>query len=137
MNNDELKQLALDISDSKVFGSWMLPSEQAESLMSVVFMPLAFGAAETIKDQDVWGIYEYIDKATRQTVNGYPLFMSFKILTKAECSALSSMLEKLRKMKAEFLSNEESVSEIHSVDRPDAQHGLYGPSTTENPEGKG
>ena len=104
MTEEELKTLALDISEGKVFGSWMLPPDQAENLMPVVFMPLALGAAEKIQEVDLWGIYEYVDKATRRTVNGYPLFTSFKMLTQDDCVTLNKYLDKLRQMKEEFLS---------------------------------
>lgn len=104
MTDEELKTLAVDISEGKVFGSWMVPAEDAERLMPVIFMPLALGAAEKIQDQDVWGLYEYCDKATRRTVKGYPLFISFKTLSQADCDRLRPLLEKLKKMKEEFLS---------------------------------
>jgi len=104
MTDVELKQLALDISEGKIFGSWMLPPERAADLMHVVFMPLALGADKTIQESDVWGIYQYIDKASRRTKEGYPLFMSFKILTKDDCAKLAPLLDRLRQLKQEFMS---------------------------------
>jgi hypothetical protein len=104
MTDAELKQLAVDISEGKVFGSWMLPPERAQDLMHVVFMPLALGADKTIQEADVWGVYQYTDKATRTTKDGFPLFMSFKILTKEDCAKLAPLLDKLRQLKQEFMS---------------------------------
>lgn len=102
MTNEELKNLALDISEGKVFGSWMIPEEQQERLFPVIFMPLALGAGDKLPD-DVWALYEYHDKSGKTSHNGYPNFMSFKFLTKEDVEKLQPMLTQLQEMKRTFL----------------------------------
>lgn len=106
MTDEELRQLAVDVEDGKVFGSWMIPEEHLDVQLPIVFLPFYWGAAEKIKDQDVSVIYEYVDRTKRKTPNGYPVFTSFRTLTKEECDKLGKLITRLRQIKQAFLALE-------------------------------
>ena len=101
MTDSELKQLAVDIAEGKVFGSWMV---KQTDLLPMIFLPLSFGGAEKLKDIEVWSLFEYSEKALGNQIKGHPVFPSFKYLTKDDCEKLNPMLEKLKLMKQEFLN---------------------------------
>jgi hypothetical protein len=103
MTEQELKQLAVDIVDKKVFGSWMIP-EKDKRLLAVIFLPLAFRQAGEKLPEDVWSIYEYIDKASRHKVKDYPTFMTCKYLTGADCAILNPAILEYHDFKTRFLS---------------------------------
>jgi hypothetical protein len=99
---EELKQLAMDIVEGRVFGTWNL-SKQEEIAMS--FMALLFAGPEQAQsaiDREVVHIYEYLDKAEPRYVNGKPIFFSHHELTKQEIEVLNPLIDRLQKMREEF-----------------------------------
>jgi hypothetical protein len=115
VDSHELKKLAIDIVDGKVFGSWML-SKQEERLIPNIFLPIAVGGSEHLP-QDVYGLYEYYDKALPLSVNGKPTFTSCKFITQSDCQTLNPLIEKYNKVKLEFLDDTSSSDSDH-VDEP-------------------
>jgi len=78
MDEKELKQLAIDISENKVFGTWQMNKCDIAHLY-VVFMPVTFMTDEQRKELETNNIihfYEYYDKAGPRSVNGMPCFFS-------------------------------------------------------------
>ena len=104
MTDDELRTLAVDIVEGKVFGSWMLPEADLH-LIGNVFMPLVLGGAERLPE-DASCLYEYLDKRLPLTVNGHPTFLSFRFLTETERQALVPKIRQYRTLKAGFLQVE-------------------------------
>lgn len=99
---EELKKLAIDIVEGRVFGTWNL-SEDAPT--SMVFMTLAFMGQEqldSMKERDVVHIYEHISEAGPRSVNGMPMFMSHKELTRQEADELNPLIQRLEEMRKEF-----------------------------------
>lgn len=92
-----LTQLAKDIVANLVFTDrHMHPTD-----LSMVFMPLILGAfSEDSKEyvDDVGMIYEYYKKAGPTSVNGYPTFFSFGILSKHDTAIVWEKVEKIEKM---------------------------------------
>jgi hypothetical protein len=83
LSDESVKQLAGDLYSDKIFGSWMLPDDQIES-MFMVFMALIFVDDITKKQwkrDNTYFFYEYYDKAGPRSINGMPVFMSFHILS--------------------------------------------------------
>jgi len=84
MNEKELKQLAIDIVENKVFGTWQM-NENDLSHMHIVFMPLIAISDETkqeMRSNNTIHLYEYYDKAGPRSVNGMPCFFSFRSISK-------------------------------------------------------
>ena len=84
MPNNDLKQLAMDIANGKVFTSNQIKNE---SLLASVFMPLALMNDEQIHalhKAPPHMLYEYMDKAVPMSVNGMPIFGSVRFLNKTE-----------------------------------------------------
>lgn len=94
--DDELKELCRDVYARHVFMDWMIWADKPDmtpdriaSDLRMVFMPLALVTADQAKEiseMDVAIIYEYMDRAGPQSVNGYPCFMSMRTLTEADAS---------------------------------------------------
>lgn len=106
MTDEELKQVAVDIYDGKIFSDRHFSSpEEAQSLISVVFMPLGMGALKTKKQvADLGLVYEYFDKAGPRAVNGFPMFMSCRFLNKADAKKMFGFFEEYKKLKDSFMS---------------------------------
>ena len=106
MKTADLKQLAVDIFEGKVFTSWMIRKQDFPNSVSMVFMPLIFAEKESLQDMTKQGIvelYEYMDKALPRSVNGYPCFMSFRGLKKEDCLALTKHMKKLEKAREKVM----------------------------------
>lgn len=103
---EELKQLAVDIVDGKVFGSWMIPEEHIDSLLPVIFMPIAFGASNQLDDK-VCSLYGYYEEAKRETHDGFPIFFDkMYTLTTNDLTILNIYLNKLKLLKSKFMEEE-------------------------------
>ena len=73
--------------------------------MPRVFMPIALGALVELPDDvvnDIGLIYEYLDQAGPMSVNGLPMFMSFKILNQTDATVVhekvKAIIEALEKI---------------------------------------
>jgi len=95
----ELKKLAEDIFDGRVFGTWDL-SKGEENLIGMIFMVAAF-APEKIPEDTVH-LFEYMENAMPRGVNGKPMFMSCRILTKKELPIVQENLGILRKLREQY-----------------------------------
>ena len=99
----ELKQLAVDIVEGKVFGTWNLNNPD---MVGSVFMGMNFMTqkqADDLQAKEVAHFYEYLDKAGPMSVNGMPTFFSMNYLNKQEAGKLQTLIEDLKRQKAEFL----------------------------------
>lgn len=79
----EISRLGKDLYSDKIFGSWMLPEGQEDSLV-MVFMVLLFMddiQKKQMKRDGTHFFYEYYDKAGPRSMNGMPIFMSCHILS--------------------------------------------------------
>jgi len=98
MTDGELRLLATDIVEGRVIGSWMIPDEK----IPVVFRPLATGGAEKLPD-DASCLYEYINKSSVKSIDGYPMFSSMRFLTQSDRQRLTSLIEQYKQLKRDFL----------------------------------
>ena len=104
-----LKTIAMDIVDSKIFTSWMVPEDGPGNVMGMVFMPALFMEVEDREgmiDEGIVKFYEYYDKAAPRSINGLPMFWSMQTLTQVECDILSPLIKRLILQKKEWLSDE-------------------------------
>ncbi len=94
-DDEKLRKLAGEICEGRIFTSNGVPPD----LMQMVFMPLAMSDQATIdkmKTDKVVVLYEYLDLAGPQGINGYPMFMSFRSLTEEDYAALMPIYEKMK-----------------------------------------
>lgn len=100
----ELKQLALDTADGKVFTDRHLSKNQYD-LLPNIFMPLLF-LNEELKaklEKECVLVYEYLEKAGPRSINGYPMFMSFRYLTQEELELFANYYDKAVELKKDVL----------------------------------
>lgn len=104
MTDEELKQLAVDIYHGKAFTDRSVRPSDVH-LIPQLFMPIALGGpdmAEMFKAEEVTMIYEYIDKAHERSLNGYPMFFSFRYLRRGENDRLAVFFDRYRQLQEEF-----------------------------------
>ena len=102
---EELKQLALDISDGKVFTDRHLRDVED---IGMVFMPIPLGAfAKESKEyiDDIGLIYEYWSEAGPRSVNGYPSFFSMTVLGKEDTEQVFKYHEQFEQAKKAVLED--------------------------------
>lgn len=98
----ELKQLAMDLYDGKIFCDRQVKNQ---SDLSMVFMPIVFGAfADKTEEEvnDIGLIFEYMDKAMPRGINGMPCFGSCRILPKSETEKMFKFFEDYKALKESF-----------------------------------
>lgn len=103
--DEELKQLAMDIYDNKVFTNRHIEPGHMAKMMGSIFMPFGLGGLSNTPKEDmerIGLIYEYMDKAGPIAVNGYPTFMSMQFLTREQDTKMNEYYAKYESMKEEF-----------------------------------
>jgi len=83
LSEQEIGQLAKDIAMNLVFTSDHVRREERDNILGMVFMPIALGGLSDLSEEarkDVGMVYEYYDKAGPRSINGYPIFFSFRIV---------------------------------------------------------
>lgn len=104
MSPADIKQLAIDVVEGKVFGSWMIPPEDLD-LLERIFMPLALAKTEELPD-DISVVYEYRSKASGLAINGYSVFLSFHYLGQSDRELLVKEMDLYQKFKTQFLAEQ-------------------------------
>jgi len=112
-SDKELRKLALDIADDKVFIDWYLKHDDDSNLekyghyLTMVFMPLALGAFKDWNREDLKElgmIYEYLTEAGPRSINGYPSFMSLQYLKREEASRVHEYIIGITKQRNNFIN---------------------------------
>ena len=106
---EELKQIAIDLADGKIFSDRHIREGDSKSI-GTVFMPLILGAFGDMTEEEqkagkVTFIYEYLDKAGPRSINGMPCFFSCQILNREETELMFELHEKYVALKKEFNDN--------------------------------
>lgn len=95
-----LRALALDIVEGKVFGSWQLHNPAKE--LSMVFLALLFANKEDTPT-DIGAVYEYMSSAGVGSINGYPIFYSCRFLTMQQYKDVCEYAKEAREHRKSFL----------------------------------
>lgn len=114
MEDIELKQLAIDISENKVFGTFHMKEREmerdTERDIGAVFMPFLFMSDEQRKemvDKGVIHLYEYYDKAGPISVNGMPSFFSMWQIVKEDWIKIMKYIREYEARVSSFLDKKE------------------------------
>ena len=113
-DDKELKKIAMDLADGKIFTDRHFSQREAETLAQMVFMPLALMDEQQVPlfmAEQPHLIYEYYDKAGPRAINGYPMFFSMQWLRKDESIIMFEYYDKLLEMKKEFMGDDDEKSE--------------------------
>lgn len=97
----------MDIVSGKIFGSWQLPNPDIE--LKLVFMVLVFAKKEDLPE-DIYAVYEYLDRAGPACINGLPTFFSCYFLSKTDFEEVSGYVEEIKKFKQLFLQDNDEKS---------------------------
>jgi hypothetical protein len=94
----EVRQLATDIYNNRVFGTWDMDMRHP-LLLGMIFSGVnGLPEEEWVNEHDIHQFYEYIDKSTGSLANGYPVFFSVKALSREDMSRVSQEVETLEDM---------------------------------------
>ena len=97
----ELRELALQIRAGTVFTDRSIPEDQLESMLPMVFMPLGLMAKDELdrlREDGPYMLYEHISAAGPRSMNGCPMFFSFRYLRKAEVERLQVYFDRLDRL---------------------------------------
>lgn len=90
-----VKALADAARTGQVFGSWALPL-QDNALVQMVFMPIGLGIVKELPRpflDSVVHVYEWVDEAALAGVDGCPIFLSVRFLTRGDWSRLCARID--------------------------------------------
>ena len=98
---NELKQIAKDLIDGKIFCDRHIPKHD-NHLVPSIFMVLALCGQKTIDfmlHYKISFVYEYLDKAGPRAINGYPIFFSIGMLNDKDTAKMFKYYEKLKELR--------------------------------------
>ena len=117
METKELKQLAMDIIDNKVFGTWNLKDPEKE--LPMVFMIYLFFDEKDRKEmikQEIVHFYEYYNKACPMSVNGMPTFLSCRNINKNDWNEVIKYVKQYERTKNKFLDEKtKNITEENQI----------------------
>jgi len=99
--DDELKQLAIDLVEGKVYTDRHVPND----MIGIVFSPIALGAFSDTTDEEldqIGLVYEYLSEAGKNSINGLPIFFSFRVLNKEQTEKLRGFYNQYKVLKNQF-----------------------------------
>ena len=99
LTDDEINALAEDIYRDRVFTSDHLRQGDL-NMLPVIFVPLVFADKKMIEkmQKDAPGmIYEHFSEAGPRSVNGYPTFFSFHIVSQEDAKKVWEKVEQIKK----------------------------------------
>lgn len=100
MADEEIKKLAEDMYKGLVFTDRNIqPNEEVQT----VFMPLALMGKELIDElrkNPPGMIYEYMDQAGPMSINGMPMFLSFKMVSIDDAKKVFDLYHKIKEVVA-------------------------------------
>ena len=108
--DNELKQIAVDLFDGKIFTDRHCRSERE---VTSSFMIISLGGLSKMskkRREDIGMIYEYLSDAAPVSMNGNPVFFSMRILTKNETKKMFEFYENYKTLKESFLVSKENNS---------------------------
>ncbi len=132
--NDELRKLAEDMVDDKIFYDGQL-SQEAEFLLPQIFAPLGPSIRKELLDFNLIGmLYEYMDKNIKEEKESIPIFNTMNIVHIADMPILHELyqemfsakfgegeLHRLRQQEQDEIDKSLTETEPH-VHGPDCNH---------------
>jgi hypothetical protein len=108
LSDFELKKIAMDIVNGRIFCSLSIPEHDAD-VLPLVFMPLALTGPEYGKwcvDNQIHVLYEYMGKRLKMGVNGYPIFPSMRVLSRGDAERMAAFMRLYTEASAQFLKGD-------------------------------
>ena len=102
MDEKDLRKLALAIADKEIFGSWMIRKGDMERMLQSIFMVLLF--MDEPLPNNVEHFYEYYSSAAPMGVNGYPTFLSVRMINMHDWKKLAPLVNELIDNKDKFIN---------------------------------
>jgi hypothetical protein len=104
MTDDELRTFIIDYVDGKIFTMQHIPDNQVKHILHSVFMPLIFfdgfdDAPREVLDE-LGTIYQYYDQAGKLSINGFPIFMSMRIMWRGDWERVVPKIQELLEKRA-------------------------------------
>ncbi len=97
MTESELREFVLGVCDNQIFTDKHIPPSQWESMVRSIFMVLGLGGlAEWTPEElnEIGCIWEWMREAGPRSINGYPMFMSLRLLHKEDWARAKVALER-------------------------------------------
>jgi len=105
LTDDEINALAEDIYRERIFTSNHIRQEDLENLLPSIFIPLVFAGKngiEEIQKAAPGMIYEHLSEAGPISVNGYPIFFSFHLVSQEDAKKVWVKFEQIKKAVSEI-----------------------------------
>lgn len=100
MANEEIKKLAEDMYKGLIFTDRNIQSNEE---IQTVFMPLALMGEELVgklRKNPPGMIYEYLSEAGPMSINGMPMFLSFKMVSIDDAKKVFDLYHKIKEVVA-------------------------------------
>lgn len=97
LTDKDRRQLALDIVEGRVYGSWMMRNLARELVSTFIVLLFADRLPEHVGE-----IYEYYKEAGPLAVNGRPMFYSCRFLAKEDTGPVHEYVQLLQAQRKAF-----------------------------------
>lgn len=96
MTDEEVTTLARDLVQNRVFMSDQIRRPEDFMMVFPVLAMLSDEQRENLRKDDIGAVYEYNDRALPRSVNGYPMFMSARMLSTVDYKRVRAEERRMR-----------------------------------------
>jgi len=107
----DLRKIAVDLYNNHIF---TIQQIEQESLIPMVFMPIALGGLQNIPKEDlerIGSIFEYYSEAGPRGINGYPIFFSCKLISKEQWDQVKVYFDEYKELQNKFVKTSDQKQE--------------------------
>lgn len=93
LTKDEVRQLALDNMAGSVFGSWQMSQNDLQHIWCVFLPMIAMNDLhiKALERDEVMHVYGHLSDAINRSINGMPIFHSFKVINADDLKRVNKM----------------------------------------------
>ncbi len=113
MTEKQLRLLAIDIAEKRVFGTWQM-NEDEMKFLKFVFTPFIFigeKQRQEMTDNEIIHFFEYYREAGPMAINGLPTFLTMLHITKTDWEKVVRYIEEYKARVKSFLKTKEKEPE--------------------------
>lgn len=97
LDDAALATFVMEVCDGKIFTLHHIREHDRESMVPMVFMPVALGAFSGwygVDLEQVGTIWEYLSEAGPRAINGYPMFFSLRVMHKDDWARATRAIDR-------------------------------------------
>lgn len=109
LSEEEISKIALDLYKGQIFCDKHIDSKEKPVMLPMIFLPVGlgcFGSYSKEELKEIGMLFQYYTEAGNQTINGYPTFMSVRVINVEDSKKVFDLVESLQQAENKVIGGE-------------------------------